>query len=645
MQEEREIEALKKTGEAEPRSLKGSGAKFIGLVAVFLSLFQLYTAYRGPFPNMIQRSIHLAFVFVIAFSVYPFSKKRSPKERFSFPDLTLMIISLIACVFVIINYDRIMLHPGESTRLDIILGIFATALVLEATRRTLGPILPILAILSMMYAYFGPYFPGIWAHRGFRITHIVETLYLSSFGIWGMITGVSATIVAAFLIFGAILYSTGGGEIFVELAQRVAGRSHGGPAKVSCVSSAFFGTISGSAVANVIVDGVFNIPLMKRLGYKPEFAAAVEATASTGGQLTPPIMGAGAFIMAELIGIPYITIAIAAVFPAVFFYLGLASSIHFEAQRLGLQRIPKELIPSFRKILPRSLPLFLPVAVLLYFMGRGYYPTTAVFWASLTAILFYFVGVRDWRQFKQKFKGIIDSLESGGRSIVLVACLCTCAQIIIGMFNFSGFGIKISELIIDLSAGRLFLALFFTMIVSLVLGLGLPTTAAYVLAAAVGGPALVTLGIPALPAHLFIFYFAVLSGITPPVCPATYAAAAIAHSNWIMTGRNALKLGLAGFIVPFLFVYGKGMLLMGGFPNIIVTPISGFAGIIALASGITGFLSRRISWVERLLLIIAGFLMIQPDFKTDFLGALLLVGVYLFQKRGFIYKKQGKIQP
>jgi TRAP transporter 4TM/12TM fusion protein len=365
------------------------------------------------------------------------------------------------------------------------------------------------------------------------VTYILETIYLSTSGIWGIVTGVSATVVAGFLIFGSILYYTGGGEIFVDLAKGVAGRSYGGPAKVSCISSALFGTISGSAVANVVVDGVFNIPLMKRLGYRPEFAAAVEATASTGGQIMPPVMGAGAFIMAELIGISYLTIALAAVIPALLYYLGVTASVHFEAKKSNLERIPKDLIPAMRKVLPRSAPLFIPIAVLIYFLVQGYDPTTAVFWS----ILWESPAARYHSPpLLEKGKNMLAALGAAGKSIVLVAALCACAQIVIGMFNLSGLGIKVSEMIIGLSAGSKFLALFFTMIVCLILGMGVPTTAAYVLAASVAGPALVKLGVVSLAAHLFVFYFAIISAITPPVCAAVYAAAAIARSNWWKTG-------------------------------------------------------------------------------------------------------------
>ncbi|MBI5966382.1 MAG: TRAP transporter permease [Deltaproteobacteria bacterium] len=624
---------LKDKGEAEPRELKGRMAIFAAAMAILLTLFQLYTSFAGAFPNLIQRSIHIGFVFVLAFTLYPYSGKRSPKGRLSIPDLLIMILGVVSCIHVILHYDRIMLEPGTSGTWDLILGAIATLLVLEMTRRILSWILPVIATLAMVYAYFGPYLPEAFAHRGFSLSYILETLYLSTSGLWGIVTGVSATVVAGFLIFGSILYYTGGGEVFVDLAKGIAGRSYGGPAKVSCISSALFGTISGSAVANVVVDGVFNIPLMKRLGYRSEFAAAVEATASTGGQIMPPVMGAGAFIMAELIGIAYLKIALAAAIPALLYYLGVTASVHFEARKSNLERIPKELIPSIPKVLPKSAPLFVPVIVLIYLMVQGYDPTTAVFWSIVVSVGMYFLSVRSMAQFQEKGRNMLLALGAGGKSIVLVAALCACAQIIIGMFNLSGLGIKISEMIIGLSAGIKFLALFFTMVVCLILGMGIPTTAAYVLAASVAGPALVKLGVVPIAAHLFVFYFAIISAITPPVCAAVYAAVAIAGSNWLKTGWLAVRMGLAGFIAPYLFIYRPPVLLIGSPGEIIWASIVTGLATFALAGGVIGYFGSKSRWYENLLLFVGAGLLIKPGLLTDLLGFLIVITVYLLQKK------------
>ena len=344
---------IKDPEEKVARSLKGKAAIVAGVIAFSLALFQLFTAYAGAFPDIIQRSIHIGLSMVLGFMMYA-ATDRSPKDRISIPDIVLAIIGAVVCVYAAINYDRIVMNPGISNRVDLIFGVIATLLVVEMTRRILGWILPFIATLTVIYAYVGPYLPDAFAHRGFGTEYILETLYMSTSGIWGNVTGVSATIMAGFLIFGSLLFYTGGGETFVDLAKALAGRSYGGPAKVSCFSSALFGTISGSAVANVVVDGVFNIPLMKKLRYKSEFAAAVEATASTGGQVTPPVMGAGAFIMAEFISTPYLKIALAAAVPALLYYLGVLASIHFIARKDGLEKIPRELIPSVQKDTPEK---------------------------------------------------------------------------------------------------------------------------------------------------------------------------------------------------------------------------------------------------------------------------------------------------
>jgi TRAP transporter 4TM/12TM fusion protein len=623
---------IKDRDEATVRNLKGRATVVTGAIAVLLALFQLYTAYAGAFPDLIQRSVHIGLAMVLGFMMYS-ATDRSPKERISFLDLILVILGAVVCTYAAVNYDRIVMNPGISNRVDLIFGIIATLLVLEMTRRILGWILPLIAVLTVVYAYVGPHLPDVFAHRGFSTEYILETLYMSTSGIWGNVTGVSATIMAGFLIFGSLLFYTGGGETFVDLAKAIAGRSYGGPAKVSCISSALFGTISGSAVANVVVDGVFNIPLMKKLGYRAEFAGAVEATASTGGQLMPPVMGAGAFIMAEFISTPYLKIALAATIPALLYYLGVTTSVHFGARKDNLARIPRELIPSIRKTLPKSAPLFVPVILLIYMMMAGWDPTTSVFWATMTSAALYLAGIRSTAMLKERVVNLVKALEAGGKSIVMIAALCACAQIVIGMFNLTGLGIKISEMVIGLSMGIEFLALFFTMVVCVILGMGLPTTAAYVLAASVAGPALIKLGVVPIAAHLFIFYFAIISAITPPVCAAVYAAAAIARSNWWMTGWLAVRMGLAGFVAPFLFVYRPGLLLVGSPIDIIWSSMVAAAATIALAGAAMGYFGDRCRWYESLMLFVASVFLIMPGLATDLIGLALMSVIFIYQKK------------
>ncbi len=548
-----------------------------------------------------------------------------------------MAASLACTIWVIFNGDRFIENFGEALPIDMVFGIALVLIILEAGRRVLGPVLPLLALVTILYALLGGYVPGSWAHRGFSLSTIIMHLYTTSIGIWGLVVSISATIIPGFLIFGVMLEKTGGGETFVDLALRIAGRAHGGPAKVSCFSSAFFGTISGSAVANVVVDGVFNIPLMKGLGYKKEFAGAVEATTSTGGQIMPPVMGAGAFIMAEMLGISYARVAIGAAIPALLYYLGCFSAIHFEAQRLHLRPVPAEMIPSLRKkILPRCLPFVLPVAILVYLLSTNYSPTLSVLYAVLVSAAWHLVSVRNMATLKIRVKQIIAALDGGGKAVVMVAALCACAQIVVAMFSLTGMGVKFSQMIINLSGGSTFLTLFFGMIICLILGMGVPTTAAYVLAASVVVPVLAMLGGNTFSGHLFIFYFAIISAITPPVCAAVYVASAIAHSNWWKTGWIATRLGLSGFIIPYIFFYAPTLLMYGDPIYIIINCATAVFGVISLSAGVMGFLRRPLSWIEHILLIGAGLMLVDPHFLTDVIGLAIFGAVYLNQRLDLI---------
>lgn len=625
-----------KSDEAEGRPLRGVVGGSVTAIAVAFALFQVWTSapFAGAFPDLIQRSVHLTFAFILCFLLFPARPGKSPRGHPSLFDWLFAVLSLVGFVYLIVQYDWIMENPATSTRAGLVLGAIVTLLTLEAARRTIGPIFTSLAILSIAYAYLGPYVPGVWAHRGFSWTSILESLYLSTQGILGQVTGISATLVAIFLILGAILYHTGGGETFVDLAKLVAGRSYGGPAKVSVFSSAFFGTISGSAVANVVVDGIFNIPLMKKMGYKPEFAAAVEATASSGGQIVPPVMGAGAFIMAELLQIAYVQVAIAAALPAVLYYLGCGAAIHFEARRLDLQTIPPELIPRARNVFAwrRSAALFVPIIILSYFLLRGYTPGTSTFWSIVASAAIFMLAATSGADLVARARSMVKALEVGAKSIVLVATLIAAAQIVIGMINLTGIGVKLSEFIIGTSGQSLLASLFFAMVVCIILGMGLPTTAAYVLAASVVAPALIKLGAQPLAAHLFVFYFAIISAITPPVCAAVYVAAAIARANWLKTGFIATRLGLAGFIAPYMFVYAPSLLWQGPLLEIAWATLTACVGVIALAAGAMGYLIRPANLLERLLLVVAALLLIKPGVYTDVGGLICLATTVGLQK-------------
>ena len=625
-----------KSDEAEPRTLAGGIGRGAALVAAGYAVFHVWTAapWVGAYPDLIQRSVHLAFAFTLCFALYPARPGRSHARRPTVVDLFLTVAALAALGYVMRHYDWIMENPADSTWVGVALGSLLTLAALEAARRTIGLTFPVLGTLGIAYAFLGPWIPGTWGHRGFSWTSIQESLFLSTQGILGAVTGISATLVAIFLVFGAVLYHTGGGETFVDLAKLIAGRSHGGPAKVSVFSSAFFGTISGSAVANVVVDGIFNIPLMKRMRYRPELAAAVEATASTGGQIMPPVMGAGAFIMAELLQISYVQVAVAAAVPALLYYLGCGAAVHFEARRLGLATIPPELMPRARDVFAwrRSAALFIPVIILTYFLLHGYTAGTSTFWSIIASLVIFLASATSRMDARARGRAIVASLEAGGKGIVAVASLIAAAGIVIGMINLTGVGVKLSEFIIGASGTSLLAALVLAMVVCLILGMGLPTTAAYVLAASVVAPALVKLGALPIAAHLFVFYFAIISAITPPVCAAVYVAAAIARADWLRTGFIAVRLGLSAFIVPYMFVFAPALLWHGAWIETVWAAISACLGVIALSAGVMGFLRRPATWPERAALIVAALLLIKPGIYTDLLGLAIGASVLALQR-------------
>jgi TRAP transporter 4TM/12TM fusion protein len=635
MAEENEFgEKIKDYEEAPTRKLGGGLSIIIKLVSIAFTLFQFYTAAFGAFPNIRQRAIHVGFAFFLCFALIPFRKTGKDQTKIPIWDMICMGLAVLVAFYMFFNYGWIMDHPAESRNMDISLGIVTILLLLESGRRAVGTAFPVLTLLFFIYAYFGPYFPGMWGHRGMGIEELIQELFLSDRGIWGMITGISATVVAMFIIFGAMLSFTGGGQTFIDIALRVAGKLKGGAGKISVVSSSLFGMISGSAVANVGVDGEFTIPMMKKLGYRKELASAIEAAASTGGQIMPPVMGAGAFIMAEILGIPYIKICAAAAIPALLYYVALWFAIQFEAEKVGVRKVSSHLIPSFKNIMAmdRSLPLGIPVIVLLYFLIAGYTPELSCVWSVLSALLLYFATRRSWGDLKNTFLKLVKTLEATGHSLIMIACLCASASAIVGIVNATGIGIKFSELVLSFSAGHTLPALLITMFVALVLGMGVPTTAAYLLAVSVCGTALIKLGIGPLQAHLFVFYFAIISSITPPVAPGIYVASAIGRANVWIAGYDAVRLALAGFIVPFMFVYGPELLLIGDSLAIIWACLTAIIGTICLAGGAMGYFVKKTHWLERILLIAAALLLIKPGLKTDIVGFVLLGIVFATQK-------------
>ncbi|MBS4054360.1 MAG: TRAP transporter permease [Thermaerobacter sp.] len=629
-----DVEALleKFDSESNYRKLAGFVGLLVAAIAIAMSLFHYYTAGFGILLAMQQRAVHLIFVMVLAFLLWPASKKLS---RFRLPwyDVLLALAGLGVGAYILLNYHALLLRAGIPTPLDVAVGILAIALVLEITRRTIGPELPIVAVVFLVYANLGPYFPSPLGHRGYSIRSIVEHIFLTTEGIYGTPLGVSSTFVFLFILYGAFLEKTGVGQFFIDLAFAATGHMRGGPAKTAVLASGLMGSISGSSVANTVTTGAFTIPAMKRVGYSPEFAGAVEAAASTGGQIMPPVMGAAAFIMSEMTGIPYLQIVKAATIPAILYYLAVATMVHFEALKKGLVGLPKALLPDPRATLKRGWHLLIPLIAILYFLMAGRSPFRAAFYSINIAVVVAVIGAYIKRERPLGIRDILKALENGARSAVGVASACACAGIIVGVVTLTGLGLKFSSLVLSVGDGNMLLTLFMTMIASLILGMGLPTTAKYIVLATMAAPALVALGVPLIAAHLFILYFGVVADITPPVALAAYAGAGIAGGNAMKTCVLALKLALAGFLIPYMFTLSPALLLIDvtwieAVHNIVTACI----GIVALAGGVQNFFLTDTRLTERALLFISAFALIDPGLLTDFIGITSLALVYFLQK-------------
>ncbi|MEM1538035.1 MAG: TRAP transporter permease [Candidatus Nezhaarchaeales archaeon] len=603
------------------RRLKGYEAVIVSCIAVAMSLFHLYTAAFGVLTATLQRSLHLTFVLILCFLLYPVSRKAA-KDRIAKVDVILAAIAASTTLYTFVFYGELVFRVGAPSSMDVIFGILCVIFTLEAARRTIGLALPLIALAFILYAYIGPYMPGILAHRGYPLWRIIDQLYMTNEGIYGLPVGVSSTFVFLFILFGAFLEKSGAGRWFIDLACAFVGRSKGGPAKIAVVSSGLFGTISGSSVANVFGTGTFTIPLMKRLGYKPYFAGAVEAAASTGGQIMPPVMGAAAFIMAEVLGIPYIEVAKAAVIPAILYFFSVGMGVHVEALRINLKGLPREEIPSKLKVLKNSY-LLVPLVVIVYLLINGYTPLTSAFWGTISVILVSLLR----KETRMNLRRLKEALEVGAQNSLSVATACACAGIVVGIITLTGLGLTFSILVTAAAGGNLTVALVLTMIASLILGMGLPTTAKYVVLATIAAPALIELGAHPVAAHLFILYFGVVADITPPVALAAYAGAGIAGAPPMKTGFKAVSLALAGFIVPYVFVLSPSLILVSvtSIPELIVHLASAILGVGVLACGSIGYMFNPTNYLERVLLIVSAILLVYPDPKSTVLGLALVI--------------------
>ena len=623
------------------RKLTGKVALFITIVAILMSAFHLYTAWHGTLLAMKQRSLHLIFAFTLGFALYPGFKKSS-KDKIDIMDWALMILSIGVWGYIFFNVEAIALKGGQMSTTDMVLGVLAVLLTLEVTRRVVGPELPIVTIVFLLFAYFGRHLPGVFAHRGFNVTRIVSHMYMTTEGIMGTPLGVSSTFVFMFILFGSFLDKTGVGEFFIDFAYALTGSTRSGPAMTSVLSSGLMGSISGSSVANTVTTGAFTIPLMKSVGYKPHYAGAVEATASTGGQIMPPVMGAAAFIMADFTGFPYISIVKAAIIPAVLYYIAVGTMVHLEACKLGLKGMPRESLPKVSNILRKQGYLTLPLIAIIFMLVKQYPPTMAALTGIVIGVIVAFAASLIKKDNSFTPKDILGAMEAGAKGAVGVACACACAGMIVGVVTLTGFGLKIAEVIVLIAQGKLIPTLLLTMVSSIILGMGLPTTAKYIVLATMAVPAITKLGVNLMSAHLFILYFGVVADVTPPVALAAYAGAGIAGANSMKTGFQAFKLAIGAFIIPYIFVINPHLIMVDSVVGTTVnwlpitaavpTIVTALIGTICLAGTVESYLFGNLRIWQRVILLGAAFALLDPKLLTDFIGLGALAVIYITQK-------------
>ena len=620
-------------------------------ISVIFVLFQLYATLSGAITAQVLRATHLAFVQLLAFLLFP-PTKHSPRNTLPWYDIVLGLIGAACWLYIVVNFDSLVRRSGNNTPLDVAIGIVGILVLFESCRRIVGLPIMIIAGSFIVFAFAGKYLPGFLHHRGYSLQRVVCHLFYNTEGIMGTPIGACSTFIFLFILFGALLEKTGIGHFFIDVCNAVAGGASGGPAKVAVLSSALLGTVSGSSVSNTVGSGSFTIPMMKRLGYKGEFAGAVEAAASTGGQIMPPIMGAAAFLMAESLGLPYITIVKAAIVPAILYFTGIFITVHLEAKKLGLKGLPKDQLPRFMPLLLRKGYMILPLVVIIYFLCAG---KTAVFAALMGIIACVLVGfgvsVSDLAHGRKPSfggKDIVEIMCTAARNIISVAIACGMAGIIIGIVTLTGLGLRLGNGLVMLAHGKLLLTLVFTMIASIILGMGAPTTANYLITSTITAGAIISLGIEPLAAHMFAFYFGIIADVTPPVALAAIAGAAIAKAKPMKTALNATKLAIGAFIIPYMFVYNSKMLMINASAlsvvMIIVTAILGMFGISVALEGYgfnnTGFFYNSgkrkatiiaFDAVERLLFAVAGILCVIPEAKTDIIGVSLLAILIAYQ--------------
>jgi TRAP transporter 4TM/12TM fusion protein len=598
----------------------------VGVIAVVMSLYHMWVAGFGPPEAVIFRGTHLLFALTLVFLLFPLRADGGAPARVL--DAALLVLGWGAVLHIFFNYQEFtnrIIYIDDLTPWDTFYGVALVLVILEGTRRVIGWALPLTAIVFIAYA-------ALFTQVKFPV--LLEQLYYSTEGIFGSTLGVSASYVMLFVLFGAFMERSGTGQLFMDFAMALTGHQAGGPGKVAVVSSSLFGTVSGSAVANVMVDGPITIPLMKRTGFKPPFAAAVEAVASTGGQLMPPIMGAAAFVMAEFLAVPYATVALWAAIPALLYYVAVFFAVHFVAKREGLAGVPRAELPRMARVLVERGHLFIPIGIILMGLFMGYSAPLSALVAALSCLPVALLRATTRRGIS--WRSVLGALEEGARNTLAVAMACACAGIVIGCVTITGLGITFTQVVIALAQNSLVLALILTAMAGIVLGMGMPTTPAYIVMVSLLVPAIIKLGAVTPAAHMFAFYFAILSAITPPVALAVFAAAGLAKANMWSTGWAAMRAAAPAYIVPFMFVYEPALLLIGDWTTSLHAATSATLGVILLSAGLFGYLLRPATWWQRAMLIAAALLLIKPGWMTDLAGLLLagtVAGIQLVDGR------------
>ncbi|MCX7023775.1 MAG: TRAP transporter permease [Spirochaetes bacterium] len=639
-------EILKKFDrESDKRTLTGFIGKVVTAIAIVFTCFQVYTAVFGMLDATIQRSVHLSFGLCLIYLLYPMQKKWS-RTSINPIDFVMAIVGAAIPMYIVVNYQALLQGPlaGSMDPFNTAVGVVGILIVLEGARRCVGMPIVIIASVFILYALFGRFMPGFLIHRGVNPADLIQHLFFTTEGVFGIPLGASATFIFVFILFGAFLEKTGLGQFFIDISNAIAGWASGGPAKVAVIASALEGTVSGSSVANVVGSGSFTIPMMKKLGYNADFAGAVEAAASTGGQIMPPIMGAAAFLMAERTGIPYSRIIAAAAIPALLYFFGVFAGVHFEAKKSGLRGMSRSELPKILPLFAKRGLLILPLVGIIWLLVTGFTPVKAAMMAIVISVFSSIVVSFLNKEKVISLKDILDAFENGGKGVLGVLAATACAGIIIGVITKTGLGLKLGSGLIALANNNLFLTLVFTMITSLILGMGVPTTANYIITSVVAAPAVITIlamrtGLAVdvesivLPANMFVFYFGIIADITPPVALAAFAGAAIAKGNPMRTGVIATKLAVAAFLVPYIFVYNPQMLLFGVEPlGLIQMIITSCLGMIGVSAAMIGFFLKPLNPIFRIAAFMGGILLVIPGLLTDGIGALILVAIFLFQK-------------